>query len=83
MRKKILIIGNSAKDYALAKILSSANEVFVAPGSQMMEDFATRIDIREDSIKELLEFVMETGIDMTIATSLKTLKTNILITMMI
>lgn len=77
MRKKILIIGNSAKDYALAKALSSTNDVYVAPGNQMMEDFAERVDIREDSVKELLEFVMENGIDMTIATSLKTLKTNI------
>lgn len=77
MNKKILIIGNSAKEYALAKFLSDKNEVFVAPGSNTIKEFATCIDIREDSVGELLEFVMENGIDLTIPTSNKAINTDI------
>ena len=44
MSKKILIIGNSAKEYALAKKLSENNEVYVAPGSPSIKDFATCVD---------------------------------------
>lgn len=77
MTKKILIIGNSVKEYALARKLAKNNEVFVAPGSAMMKDFATLVDIREDSASELLDFVLENGIDITIPVAKKALKTNI------
>lgn len=77
MEKKILIIGNSAKEYALAKKMSKACEVFVAPGNIAMKEFATTVDIREDSVAELLEFVMENGIDLTIPVSRKAMLTNI------
>ena len=59
MSKKILIIGNSAKEYALAKKLSQNSDIYVAPGNDAIEDFATCVDIREDSSSELLDFVME------------------------
>ena len=77
MSKKILIIGNSIKEYALAKNLSKKYQVFVAPGNELMQDFATVLDIREDSVTELLDFVMENDIDLTIPISEKALKTNI------
>lgn len=77
MGKKILIIGNSAKEYALAKKLSEENEVFVVPQSDSVKEFATCLDIREDSVAELLEFVLENEIDITIPVSLKALSTNI------
>jgi phosphoribosylamine--glycine ligase len=77
MNKKILIIGNSAKEYALAKFLSKTNEVFIAPGTKLMKDFATCLDIREDATTELLEFVMENSIDLTIPTSDKSLHSDI------
>ncbi len=77
MSKKILIIGNSANAYALAKKLSEKNEVFVAPGSDTIKEFATCVDIRENASSEILEFVMENGIDFTIPISIKALKTNI------
>lgn len=64
MSKKILIIGNTARVYALAKKLSENNEVFVAGGSPAIAEFATVVDLRENS--EILEFVMENGIDLTI-----------------
>lgn len=77
MNKKILIIGNSAKEYALAKKLSKNNEIYVAPGSETIKDFATCVDIREDSIPELLEFAMENGIELTIPCSSKAISANI------
>ena len=77
MRKKVLIIGNSAKEYALAKKISGLHDVYVAPGSDTIKEFATVLDIREDAVAELLEFAMENGIDITIPTSKKTLNTNI------
>ena len=77
MKKKILIIGNGAKEFALAKKLSEAHEIFITSLSDAVKDFATQVDIREDSISELLEFVMENGIDMTIPLSLKALNSNL------
>ena len=77
MKKKILIIGNSAKAYSLAKELSKENQIFIAPKYDTAKDFAESVDIREDSITELLEFVMENDIELTIPVSKKTLNTNI------
>ena len=77
MKKKILILGNSANVYAFAKKLSANNEVYVAPGSSTIQEFATCIDIRENSAKELLEFVMENGIDLTIPASEKSLQSDV------
>ena len=77
MSKKILIIGNSAKEYALAKILSKDNEVFVAPGSDTIKEFAPCVDIRENSVTELLEFVMENDIELTIPSSKKAIESNL------
>lgn len=77
MSKKILIIGNSANAYALAKKLSGSGEIFVAPGSDAIREFATCVDIREDSEKELLEFAVENGIDLTIPFTKKSVETNI------
>ena len=75
--KKVLIIGNSVKEYALARKMSESCEVHVAPGNPTMADFVTCVDIRETSSAELLEYVMETGIDLTIPVSQKALETDI------
>ena len=77
MKKKILIIGNGANAYALAKEFSKEHEIFVTPASDTLKEFATAVDIREDSVMELLEFVMENGIDMTIAISQKAINADI------
>ena len=77
MKKKILIIGNSAKEYALAKKLSENHQIFVAPGSDTIKEFATCLDIREDAVTELLEFVLENSIDLTIPVSYKALQSDI------
>lgn len=77
MQKKILIIGNGAKEYALAKKLSEKHEIYITPASDTLKEFAKTLDIREDDVSELLEFVMENGIDMTIPVSATALKSNI------
>lgn len=77
MKKKVLIIGNTAKEYALAKKLSFNNDVFVAPGNDTIKEFAECVDIRENSSQELLEFVLENGVDLTIPVSEQSLKTDI------
>lgn len=77
MQKKILIIGNSLKAYSLAKLLSSKYEIYITPASDTLKEFTNTLDIREDNIAELLEFVLETGIDLTIPVSEECLKTDI------
>lgn len=77
MKKKILIVGNSPKGYALAKRFSEKNDVFVIPQSDTIKEFATCADIREDSVKEILEFAVENGIDMTIPVSEKAIDADI------
>jgi phosphoribosylamine--glycine ligase len=77
MKKKILIIGNSVNTAGLAKSLAKNNTIFVAPGNDSIKDFATCVDIREDAITELLEFVLENDIELTIPISQYSLNTNI------
>ena len=77
MQKKILIIGNSLKAYSLAKLLSSKYEIYITPASDTLKEFTNTLDIREDNIAELLEFVLENGIDLTIPVSEECLKTDI------
>ena len=77
MRKKILIIGNGAKEYALAKKLSEKHDISVTPAGEMLKEFAQCLDIREDNTSELLEFVMENGIDLTIPLSAKALASDV------
>lgn len=79
-KKKILIVGNSAKEYALAKKFLDCPEVekvFAAPGNQAMKEFAEVVDIREDNPAELLEFAMENAIDLTVVCSETAIKSDI------
>lgn len=69
MEKNILIIGNSAKEYSLAKILSENFNVFVAPGNDAISEFATVVDIRENNVAELVDFALENDISFTICSS--------------
>ena len=70
MKKRILILGNTAKAYALGKILhKDGHEIYALSGNDGMKEFAECIDIRDNSTKEILEFVLENTIDMTIPLS--------------
>lgn len=78
--KRILIVGACAVTYTLAKKMSELKEVgqiFVAPGNDAMKEFSTTVDIRENNIQELLEFVLENAIDLTIVASEQAIKNNI------
>jgi phosphoribosylamine--glycine ligase len=79
-KKKILIVGNSAREYSIAKKLSKdekIGEIFVAPGNVAMKEFATVVDIRENAPEELINFAMENSIDLTIASGENAIKSNI------
>ena len=69
MKKNLLIIGNSAKESALAKILSESFNIYVASGNHSIEEFATIVDIRENNVAELAEFALENDISFTICCS--------------
>lgn len=81
IEKKILIIGNTAKDNALINkikddienvkfFITSNSKVFINPNIEY-------IDIREDNPEELLTFAVSNNIDLTIITSQKALKADI------
>ena len=78
--KKVFIIGAGANEYTLAQRMSEleeVSEVFVAPGNSAMKEFCTVVDIRENNTKELLEFALENGIDLTVASSELAIKNDI------
>lgn len=79
-KKNVLIIGSSAKEYALAEKFSSyeiVDKVYVAPGNKVIADAAECVDIREDNPKELLEFALENDIYLTVASSEKAIKADV------
>lgn len=77
-KKKVLIIGSSAKDFALVQKLKNYDcEIIVAPGNCAIKEITQCVDIREDNIQELLEYALENAVDLTIATSEISIKNNI------
>ena len=80
IKKKILIVGSSAKEHALAiKFLTYDNveTVYVAPGNTAIKEIVQVVDIREDNVQELLKFVIDNDIDLTIASSSLAIKNDI------
>lgn len=78
--KKILIVGSSAKEHALAKVFAGydfVEKIFVAPGNDAMSEFCENVDIRVDDVSGLLDFAMENAIDLTIASDEKAIKSDI------
>lgn len=79
-KKNILIVGNTITSVALVKKLrayGNCGEIFVTGLRNGMPDYVHMLDIREDSISELLEFVLEQSINLTIVLSPKALKADI------
>lgn len=77
-KKKVLIIGNSAKEYALAKKMKNNNcEVIVLPGNSAIKEIAECVDIREENVQEILEYVLENAIDLTVVSSEIAIKNDI------
>ncbi|WP_226671519.1 phosphoribosylamine--glycine ligase [Metabacillus litoralis] len=66
---KVLIIGQGGREHALVwKAAQSklVEEVFVAPGNDGMNEFATRVEISENDNEALLAFAKKEEIDLTI-----------------
>ena len=80
MKKNILIIGHSAKEHALIEKLAAydnVGKIYALPGNSAIKDFCECVDIREDKPQEILEFVLENEIDLTIASSKEAIKSDI------
>ncbi len=79
-KKKVLIVGASAKEYALAKKFLSYEEnyeVFVVPGNSMIAEFCKCEDIREDKPEQILKFAIDNSIDLTVVSSQKAIRADI------
>lgn len=77
-KKKVLIVGNSAKEYALVKKFKNYDcDIFVLSGNSAISELAKCVDIREENVQEILEYVLENAIDLTIVTSEVAIKNNI------
>lgn len=77
-KKKVLIVGNSAKEYALVKKFKNYDcDIFVLSGNSAISELAECVDIREENDQEILEYVLENAIDLTIVTSEVAIKNNI------
>lgn len=77
MKKNILIVGNSAKDTALAQMFSDKYNVYIVPGSDGAKEVATTVDIRENNVIEILNFALEHDIFFTVVSSAEAIKANI------
>lgn len=76
----ILIVGNSGAASALCKKLYNSpniGKLYTAPGFCVPSDKVIHADIREDDLTGLLKFAVENNIDLTIPTSAKALKSDI------
>ena len=79
-KKKILIVGSSANAYSLAKYFAAKTdrfEIFAAPGNKLVSEYATKVDIRENNVAELLKFAITNDIDLTIALSKEAIRADI------
>ncbi len=66
---KVLIIGQGGREHALVwKAAQSklVEEVFVAPGNDGMNEYATRVEISENDNEALLAFAKKEEIGLTI-----------------
>ncbi len=76
--KKVLIVGASAKEYALVKKFKNYGcEIFVAPGNSAIAEIADCVDIREENVDDLLAFAVKNSINLTIVSSETAIKKNI------
>ena len=66
---QILIIGKTAKSGILARKIKEYNPeaiIFIAPGNQAIEDYATCVDIQSNNVEDLVDFALANEIDITI-----------------
>ena len=60
-KNKVLIVGNNAAAFATVKKFATYEnmEVYTTNLNVALNDCSTQLDIREDNIRELLDFVAE------------------------
>src|SRR5690625_1627823 len=66
---KVLVIGRGGREHSLVLHFAKServSEIFVAPGNAKMAEVATRVDIDEMAIEELVQFAKENKVDLTI-----------------
>ncbi|MCM1009987.1 MAG: hypothetical protein NC390_03790 [Fusobacterium sp.] len=79
-KKNILIVGNSVSAIALAKKLKSyeeTGEIFATGMACGMPDYVKMVDIREEKVEEMLSFVLQNDINLTVVLSKKAIKADI------
>lgn len=65
----ILLIGNGAREHALAYSISKSEltkKLYIAPGNGGTNEFGENVDIKADEIEKLLDFALDKAIDLTI-----------------
>lgn len=78
--KNILIVGQGATASALAKKLiqyKDVEKIYITSEYNITSDCFENVDLREDDLTGLLKFALEKNIDLTIPTSEKSLKADI------
>lgn len=79
-KKNVLIVGNSISAIAMAKKLHAQDrteKIYITGLQSSLSDEFEFVDIREDKVDELLSFVLEKSIDLTIIVSKKALKADV------
>ncbi len=77
---KILLIGTGIKVKTFANMLknnSKVDKIYIAPGIETSDKFWENIDIRENNVEELLKFVLDNDINLTVPLSENALKSDI------
>lgn len=78
--KTVLIVASSAVAHSLARwfcVEEKVGTVYVASGNKACEEFATRVDLREDDVDGLLEFAIKNNVTFTVVASAKAIKADI------
>ena len=69
MKKNILVLGNGGREHAFVWSLmkdQQIDKIYCAPGNGGTQDIATNISIDINNPKEVLNFVKENNVDLTI-----------------
>ena len=76
--RKILLLGKSAKTYALAKFLSANADVFVSFNSPAISEFATVLEFDASDYSAIADFVQNNDISLTIPVDVEYITTDLI-----
>lgn len=69
MKLKVLLLGNGGREHALAWSINQSDQLdqlFIAPGNPGTAQAGTNVDLSLSDFEEILEFVEDNGIDLTV-----------------